>query len=498
MIFIYDLRPRPVQEDPFKKAQHTFEPHQKGVYKYKGIYIVKGQWSLLITKKREEEEALNIIEKIKNEQFDEINNCFLNKKPYDMAIIFQSLPERHRAAVLHYLEDSTLASIIQKLNVTHQLELISKIGPTRANKILSLLDSSFLTALLRKFPKIQLENFLGEMDDQYASYIKKMIDYPADSAGSLMTNNYVSIRSSFTVAEAVEKIKSLALYSESINHLYVVDELGNLTGMVSYRDLILTDMNETLANIMFEQVICVSVYTKRAEIARLLSKYDFTALPVVNEEDKLVGIITFDDMVDIIIHEASDDYTKLSATSKEIDFDTKPFKAAVRRLPWLIILLFIGLLSGSIIAKFESTLNQVVALAFFMPLIAGMTGNTGTQSLAVVIRGLAEQEIDVRTVFKLVFREFKVSLIIGVTCGILISLIAFIWQGNFYLGLVVGSSLFLTLILGTLAGTIIPLILYKFKLDPAVASGPLITTVNDIFSLITYFTIASWFISKLV
>ncbi|MEK3887134.1 magnesium transporter [Bacillus sp. FSL K6-3431] len=451
----------------------------------------------MITAKREKD-TLIILEKIKSEEYEGINNFFRNKRPYDMAMIFQSLPERHRASILFNIEDSTLASIIQKLNITHQLELISKIGPTRANKVLSLLDSSFLTALLRKFPKVQLENFLNDTNEQYANYIKQMMTYPSDSAGSLMTNNYISIIGTCTVSEAIEKLKSLALYSESINHMYIVDPLGELIGMVAYRDLLLSDRQEILANIMFEQVIYVSVDTKRTEIARLLNRYDFTALPVINGNQKLVGIITFDDMLDIILHETSDDYTKLSATSKEIDFDTKPFIAAYRRLPWLIILLFIGLVSGSIIAKFESILDQVVALAFFMPLIAGMTGNTGTQSLAVVIRGLAEKEIDTNTVFKLVFRELKVSLIIGVTCGFLISVIAFIWQGNFYLGLVVGTSLLITLILGTIAGTVIPLILYKFNLDPAVASGPLITTVNDIFSLITYFTIASWFIRKLI
>ncbi|MBS4177287.1 magnesium transporter [Lederbergia citrea] len=452
----------------------------------------------MITKKIDEEETLLVIEKLKSEQYEEMNEIFEKKRPFDMAAIFQSLPERHRAALLHHLEESTLASMMQKLNQTHQLELLSKVGPEKANKILALLDTSVLNTLLRKYPKADLEVFLAEMEENDASYIKKMIEYPVDSAGSLMTNRYISISAFLSVAEAIEKIKTLALYSESINHLYIVDDLGKLIGLVSYRDLILADRSEILNNIMLKQVIGVTVSTKRAEILRLLKHYDFSALPVTNDDGVLVGMITFDDMVEIIIHETSDDYTKLSATSKEIDFDTKPFTAAIRRLPWLIILLFIGLVSGSIISNFEATLEKVVALAFFMPLIAGMTGNTGTQSLAVVVRGLAEKDIDSKTVFKLLLREFWVSLMIGVTCGFLISIIAFIWQGNVYLGVVVGGSLLLTLILGTMAGTVIPLILYKFKLDPAVASGPLITTVNDIFSLITYFTIASWFLNKLI
>ncbi|MBS4201628.1 magnesium transporter [Bacillus sp. FJAT-49732] len=449
----------------------------------------------MITKEKLEGETLKVIEKLHKEKFDELNEMFREKRPYDMSVIFQSLPEKHGISLLHNLDEMTIASMMQKINTMQKLEMLGKIGPEKANKVLALLDSNILTRLLKKYPQVQLTKFLEEMDETNASYVKTMIDYPEDTAGSLMTNRYISIEDHSTVLDAINKTRSLALYLKGNNHLYLIDKKGVLTGTVSYKDLLLSDPHEMLKNIMLEQVICVTVSTKRENIVRLLRRYDFTALPVTNEEGVLVGMITFDCMVEALLQETSDDYGKFSTASKEIDFKTKPIIAAVRRLPWLVILLFIGLISGSIISKFEGTLEKVVALAFFMPLIAGMTGNTGTQSLAVVVRGLAENEIDVKAVFKLILREFWVSLIIGSTCGLLISIIAFIWQGNMYLGIVVGGSLFLTLILGTMAGTIIPIILYKCKLDPAVASGPLITTVNDIFSLITYFSIASLLLS---
>ena len=214
--------------------------------------------------------------------------------------------------------------------------------------------------------------------------------------------------------------------------------------------------------------------------------------------DILVGVITVDDIIDVFIQEADEDIGKLSASGKAIDFNTKPLTATLRRLPWLILLLFIGLVSGSIIDGFSATLEQVVSLAFFMPMIAGMTGNTGTQSLAVVVRGLVSQDLNFKQVIKLILREFWVGIIIGVICGILISIIALVWQGSLTLGIVVGSSLMLTLIIGTLSGTIIPLILYKFNFDPAIASGPLITTINDILSLLIYFGIATLFLSELM
>ena len=248
---------------------------------------------------------------------------------------------------------------------------------------------------------------------------------------------------------------------------------------------------------MVERVISVSHYTDQEEAARILERYDFLALPVVDENHILLGIITVDDIVDVLIQEANEDIEKLSATGT-IDFDTKAPVAAWRRLPWLILLLIIGLFSGSIISYFENTLDLVVALAYFMPMITGMTGNTGTQSLAVVVRGLAGQDLNRKEIFRLIRREFLVGVIIGLICGGIISLIAFIWQGNMYLGFVVGVSLFVTLIIGNMAGTIIPLILYRLKIDPAIASGPLITTLNDIFSLFIYFSIASFFIQSLL
>ncbi|RWR12202.1 magnesium transporter [Siminovitchia fortis] len=451
----------------------------------------------MLAKEKEKELTLQIIDNIKKEDFDQVNETFEDCGPEKMASIIQNLPERYRGAMLEHLNISTLASLIQRVNIKLQLEILSKIGPEKANRVLALLNVNFLTRLLRHYPKADVESFLEEMEEAEATYVRQILEYPENTAGSLMTNRYVSVNTHFTVGQAVEKLKTLALYSESLNHIYVVNDEGQLEGTVPYRELIITEPEEKVINVMVEKIISVDVMSKRSEIVRLLQKYDFTALPVVNEDEVLVGVITFDDMLTTIIHEAGEDISKISAMNEEIDFDTKPAPAAIRRLPWLIALLFIGLVSGSIISRFEETLEQVVALAFFMPLIAGMTGNTGTQSLAVVVRGLAEREVDIKTALKLLWREFRVSLLIGVTCGLLIAVIAFVWQHNLYLGIVVGGSLLLTLIIGTFAGTIIPLILYKLKMDPAVASGPLITTVNDIFSLVTYFSIATHFLGKL-
>ncbi|MDF2787472.1 MAG: magnesium transporter, partial [Neobacillus sp.] len=339
---------------------------------------------------------------------------------------------------------------------------------------------------------------LSGMKIEESKAVTDIMNYPPETAGRLMTNRFVWIRSYYTVREAVEKLKTFAEFAESINYLYVVDEQRKLVGVVSYRDLLLADINEKINNIMYERVISVSVTTDQEVVARMTERYDFLAIPVVDEGNLLVGIVTVDDIIDVVIKEANEDIEKLSASGKSIDFDTKTFVAAARRLPWLILLLFIGLISGSIISRFENTLDQVVAIAFFMPMIAGMTGNTGTQSLAVVVRGLITHDIEKGVILRLIARELGVGVTIGITCAILISIIAYVWQGSFILGAVVGVSLFFTLVIGTLAGTIIPLILFRLNIDPAVASGPLITTINDIFSLLTYFGIATMFLNYLM
>ena len=278
----------------------------------------------------------------------------------------------------------------------------------------------------------------------------------------------------------------------------MLDENKKLTGVVSYRDLLLAGVDEKVANVMYTRVISVPTHMDQEEVARTIERYDFLSVPVVDAEQHLLGIITVDDIIDVVMQEADEDIGRLSATGKTIDFTTGSWVSALRRLPWLILLLLLGLISGSIISGFENTLDQVVALAFFMPMIAGMTGNTGTQSLAIVVRGLAANDLDRKAIFRLIRREFGVGIIIGTVCGVLVSGLGFLWEGHAVLGLVVGCSLFMTLIIGTMAGTIIPLILYKFRIDPAIASGPLITTLNDIFSLTIYFGIASFFISHLL
>ncbi|WP_141433256.1 magnesium transporter [Bacillus sp. 03113] len=442
--------------------------------------------------------TLHVIKALKENKKNEFELIVDELQPYDIAQIYENLPEKHRTKFLLYLNIDLLAKLIEELNRDQQIEVLNKLGIEKTGKVLDLMDNDDLASLLDDLSPEKMEALLAGMKLEESKIVQDIMNYPAETAGRLMTNRFVWIRDYYSVREAVDKLKTFAEFAETINYLYVIDHDRKLVGVVSYRDLLIAEPQEIIRNIMYERVISVSVTTDQEEVAHIIQKYDFLAIPVVDENETLMGIVTFDDMIDVVMKEANEDIEKLSASGKSIDFDTKAFVASYRRLPWLILLLFIGLVSGSIISSYQATLEKVVALAFFMPMISGMTGNTGTQSLAVVVRGLISHDIDKKTVSKLVFRELLVGAIIGLSCAILISLIAYFWQGNPILGLVVGCSLFFTLIIGTLAGTVIPLILYHFKIDPAVASGPLITTLNDIFSLVIYFGIATMFIKHLM
>lgn len=451
----------------------------------------------MIKNMTEDQISLYIIKALKENKRKEFEAIVDELQPYDIAQIYEVLPEKHRSRFLFFLNIDTLADLIQELDNEEQINILNRLGIEKSGQVLDMMDNDDLADLLEDLSPEKIATLLSGMKKEESKIVQDIMNYPPETAGRLMTNRFVWIRDYYSVRQAVDKLKSFAELAETINYLYVIDQDRRLVGVVSYRDLLMADLNEPIRDVMYERVISVRENTDQGEVAKLIERYDFLAIPVVNEDHLLMGIITVDDIIDVFIQEANEDIEKLSASGKSIDFETKSFVAAYRRLPWLILLLFIGVISGSIISSYEETLDKVVALAFFMPMISGMTGNTGTQSLAVVVRGLASYDIDRKVITRLVLRELSVGIMIGAICGILISIIALVWQGNLILGLVVGSSLLLTLIIGTLAGTVIPLILYRLNIDPAIASGPLITTLNDIFSLVVYFGIATAFLHYL-
>lgn len=445
-----------------------------------------------------EELSVLIVKCVKEQKREELERLLDELQPYDVAELYRDLPKKHRNRFILLLAPEQIADLLEELDPELQSDVLYRLGAARSAEIMEKMENDDLADLLNRLSVEKIDEFLHSMKQEESASLQRLMSYPPETAGGIMTNQYVWIHAHYTVREAIDKLKAFAAIAGTIYYLYVLDQERRLVGVVSYRDLLLAELNERIEDIMYHRVISVPVNADQEEVAGVIERYDFIAVPVVDEQEKLVGIVTVDDVIDVVIREANEDIEKLSASGRAIDFKTGAAVAAARRLPWLILLLFLGLASGSIIGMFEATLHQAVALAFFMPMISGMTGNTGTQSLAIVVRGLTSHNIDRLTVVRLIVRETAVGLLIGGVCGLLAAAIGYMWQGSSMIGIVVGSSLLCTLIIGTLVGTVIPLLLFRLKIDPAIASGPLITTLNDMFSLSVYFGIASFFIAGLM
>ncbi|PPA70872.1 magnesium transporter [Jeotgalibacillus proteolyticus] len=445
-----------------------------------------------------QDQLLEELERILHSQNTRKLETFIKKiRPFDRALLFERLSNIvWKKRITEALDNSGKAELLSHLHPEDQVLAISFIERSVLGSVLDEMQNDDLARMLDHLQNDQAETLVKVMSPEEADIVQKILSYPEESAGRLMTNRVVWINPEMTVTEAVQKLRQYSKIFETIHYLYVVNDKHQIEGVVSYRDLLLAEQDDLIKRIMSDNVMSVKSYIDQEEVARLIEQYDLIAMPVVDDNEKLIGLITVDDVIDVLIQEATEDIERLSGSGKEITFKTNAFTAFARRLPWLVLLLFIGLVSGSIISGFEETLASVVALAFFMPMIAGMTGNTGTQSLAVVVRGLTTNRIDKLTVTKLLIRELLVGIMIGATCGVLIAAIGYFWQGSITIGLIVGLSLLTTLIIGTLAGTIIPLILHRFKIDPAIASGPLITTLNDILSLLIYFGIATALLTR--
>ena len=435
---------------------------------------------------------------LENEQMESFREEFLDLHPYEQAMFFMDQPKKTRLKIYAYLSPEELADIMENIEIEDTEKFITEMDPRFASMIFSEMAADDAVDILNILDKEKVASYLTIMDQDAADEIKQLIHYEEKTAGSIMTTEFVALYKTQTVKEAMRELKTIAPDAETIYYLYVLDDDKRLAGVLSLRDLIIAAEDTKIADVMSEKVVAVSVAKDQEEIAKMMRDYDFLAVPVVDFQNHLLGIITVDDILDVMDEEASDDYSKLAGVSDVQRPDDSPLSAAKKRLPWLIILLFLGMFTASLIDQFEETLEQVTLLAIFIPLIAAMAGNTGTQSLAVAVRGLATGDFGGQGKMKLMIREASTGLITGTTCGILITIVVYLWKGELFLGFLVGISIMVTLTIATLSGSVIPIVMDRLKIDPAVASGPFITTINDIISISVYFGIATTFLDYLL
>jgi len=408
----------------------------------------------------------------------------------DLAEVLRTLELDERVRLLSQLDSEQAAQVLFELDREDILPLLEALGPQVSALVLQEMSTDDAADLIGDLPDDQQERYLGLMSGEEAEDIAELLEYDEQTAGGIMTTEFVAINKELTADEAIKYLRETAPDAETVYYVYVVNDQNQLVGVISLRELILCAPDTRVGDAMRTNVISVNVHTDQEEVARVVAKYDFLAIPVVGDNGELLGIITVDDVVDVIQEEATEDFLRLANVHQERYLELGDLQRAGRRLPWLIALLFGALLAGSVIQFFEDTLIGVVALAFFMPVMAGGPGNVATQTLAVVVRGLATGEVDSRRVFWVIFKEVRVGLIVGVVSGLILAGIATVWQ-DLTLGVVVGSSLALGMVVATVIGSLFPLLISRLGVDPALASGPFITTVMDVISLMIYFTMAS-------
>ncbi|RDW15975.1 magnesium transporter [Oceanobacillus chungangensis] len=444
-----------------------------------------------------QEHWLKVQTALANEKLDEFREEFLAIHPYDQAMFFIEQSSEDRLRIYSYLSPEEIAEIMINIELEETKQYFIEMDPRFAAMVFSDMPADDSVDILNELNKEEVASFLTIMDKEAANEIKQLLHYEEKTAGSIMTTEFVAVFKAQTAEQAMQHLKKEAKDAETIYYLYVLNDDKRLVGVLSLRDLIIADENTSIEEIMSEKIVAVSVGKDQEEVAQMFRDYDFLALPVVDFQDHLLGIITVDDILDVMEEEASEDYSKLAGVSDTDRPNDTAFSSAKKRLPWLVILLFLGLFTASLIGQFEATLEQVAILAIFIPLIGGMAGNSGTQALAIAIRGLATGEYEKLGKMKLVVREATTGLITGTVCGFVIMLVINFWKGDIYLGLLVGVSIMASLVVATLAGSLVPIIMDRLKIDPAVASGPFITTINDIISILIYFGLATTFMAYL-
>ena len=426
-------------------------------------------------------------------------NEFLELHPYDQATFYEKVEPDIRKIIYTFLSPTEMADIFEaiELDDDEYKEFLNEMDKAYGAAMLSQMYADDAADVLHELDTKQRESYLEMMDVETADEINELLSYAESTAGSIMTTEYVAIPENSTVRSAMTILRNEAPNAETIYYIFVVDEKHRLTGVISLRDLIIADEDTLIRSIMNERVVMVHVEDDQEEVAQIMKDYNFLATPVIDETGELLGIITVDDIIDVIDDEASEDYSKLAGISDMDKFDTSPWQAAKKRLPWLVILLFLGMLTANLMGQFEETLDKVALLAVFIPLISGTSGNSGTQALAVAIRGLATGDVEEHSKLKLLLREAGTGLMTGIVCGIIVIGIVYVWKHELVLGMLVGAAICGSILVATLAGSFIPLLMHRLKIDPAVASGPFITTLNDITSILIYLGLATAFLSQI-
>ncbi len=433
-------------------------------------------------------------ELLKTRQYTRLRQSLAEVNDADIAAFIESLDEAELLKVFRILLKSSAADVFSYLEVENQQFIITALSDKEAAGIIDNLMADDATDLLEEMPANIVKKLLANASPETRRDINHLLRYPEDSAGSIMTVEYVDLKEDITVQDAIERIRKVGVDSETINICYVLDKKRTLVGTVALRYLLLSQPDAVIGDIMHENVISLHTLMDQEEVARQFQKYDFTSMPVTDNENRLVGIVTVDDVMDILLEEATEDIEKMAAIvpSDKPYMKTGVFETFKKRIPWLLLLMISATFTGRIITSFEDALGKCVVLTAFIPMLMDTGGNAGGQASVTIIRGLSLNEIAFRDMGRVVWKESRVSLLCGVVlaAGNFVKLL-FLDRVGLQVALVVCLTLVVTVFIAKLVGCSLPMFARKVGFDPAVMASPFITTIVDAISLMVYFQIAA-------
>ncbi len=421
-----------------------------------------------------------------------IRQILSNLNAADVALLFDEMDKKDIPLLYRLLPKEEAAECFSYMSRDMQKTLINTLTD---RELRAVMDDIFLddtVDMIEEMPANVVARILRNTDEETRKIINQLLNYPKDSAGSLMTIEYVNIKKDMTVGAAISRIRKTAVDKETIYTCYVTEN-RKLIGMVSVKDLLMAEDSMQIEDIMETNVIHVDTHEDKEDVAKIFNKYDFLAIPVVDREERLVGIVTFDDAMDVMQEEHTEDMAKMAAIMPTDDsyFNTSSFSHAKSRISWLLFLMLSATVSGSIITHYQETFKLYPLLVSFIPMLTGTGGNCGSQSSTLMIRGLALDEIKFRDIFKVIFKEFRIALFVSIILAFVNGLRIFIQYGDLQIAIVIALALVVIVILSKFIGCTLPLVAEHIGLDPALMAAPLISTIVDICSILIYFQIAT-------
>lgn len=396
------------------------------------------------------------------------------------------------------LDDEELAGILEESELKTQLRMIKLLDNNRVLKLFGYMSKDDIVDILGETNVGKAKELINLMKEGDKKIIKQLLGYRDDCAGGIMTTEYIALNSNLIIEDAIKKIKEIAPRTELIDTIFVVNENKELIGTAELRDILVAPESQKLEEITNEHFVYVEPETDQEEVALLASKYDLTAIPVLNKKRAMLGIITIDDIVDVLVEEQTEDVLKMGGVAQEETLDSTLRESIKLRLPWLFVNLITAFLASMTVKSFESTIAQVVALSSIMSIITGMGGNAGTQTVSIIIRNIAMGKVELKDAWKLLGKQIFLGLINGAVIGLVTGIIVSIIYGNIYLGVIVFLAMTANLIISGICGILIPLILQKLKIDPALSSSIFLTTATDVLGFFVFLSLAKVFLPYLI